>query len=64
MSFYKAFKTFMGIKLVQVRNIFLNGEGDIDEFMRKFYLLSRKHHLLEKKRGKSTSLELLLHGLN
>jgi len=59
-SFYKAFKTFVQVKMKDVRNIFLNAQGNIDEFMRDFYLLSRKKHLLEKKKNKLTSLELLL----
>lgn len=63
MSFYKAFKTFVRVKLGDVRDIFLNGQGDIGEFMRDFYALSRKNHLLEKKKDKPTSLELLLNCL-
>ena len=60
MSFYKAFKTFVCVKLVEVRNIFLNHQGDAGEFMDNFYSLSRQKHLLEKKKNKSSSLELLL----
>jgi len=60
MSFYKAFKTFVQSKLKEVRNIFLNGKGHVGEFMRNFYLLSRKKHLLEKKKNKLTSFELIL----
>jgi hypothetical protein len=63
MSFYKAFKTFIRVKIATVRNVFLNGGGDMTEFMRNFYVLSRKNHLLERKRGNPTSLELLLYGL-
>ena len=59
-SFYKAFKTFVDVKLKQVRQVFLNGQGDVSEFMEDLYLLSRKKHLLEKKKNKRTSLELLL----
>ncbi len=60
MSYYKAFKTFISVKIVEVRNIFLNGQGNIEEFMKNFYALSRKHHILEKKQNNSTSHELLL----
>lgn len=63
MSFYKAFKTFIRIKVVEVRNVFLNGEGNMSEFMYNFYALSRRNHLLEKKQENPTSLELLLRGL-
>ena len=59
-SFYKAFKTFVQVKITQVRDICLNDQGDLGEFMRHFYLLSRKKHLLEKKKNKLTSLEVLL----
>ncbi len=59
-SFYKAFKTIVKVKMTQVRQVFLNGQGQVGEFMRDFYLLSRQKHLLEKKKNKLTSLELLL----
>lgn len=59
-SFYKAFKTFVRVKVKAVRNIFLNAQGHVGEFMQDFYALSRKKHLLEKKKNKLTSLELLL----
>ena len=60
MSYYKAFKTFISIKIIEVRNVFLNGQGNIEEFMKNFYALSRKHHILEKKQKNPTSHELLL----
>lgn len=63
MSFYKAFKTFIHVKMAEARDVFLNGQGDIGEFMLNFYALSRKKHLLEKKHNKPTSLELLLNCL-
>ena len=58
-SFYKAFKTFVKVKITEARDVFLNQSG-VCEFMRSFYVLSRKKHLLEKKRGKVTSLEILI----
>jgi hypothetical protein len=54
MSYYKAFKTFINVKIIEVRDVFLNGQGNIEEFMKNFYALSRKHHVLEKKRGQVT----------
>lgn len=59
-SFYKSFKTFVNIKMGEVRDVFLDRKGNITEFMRDFYSLTRKKHLLEKKKGKLTSLEILL----
>ena len=50
MSFYKAFKAFVKECIGTARDILLNGKGDIGELMRGFYVLSRKNHLLEKKR--------------
>ncbi len=46
--------------MTQVRNIFLHAQGNVGEFIRNFYLLSRKKYWLEKKKNKLTSLELLL----
>jgi len=60
LSFYKSFKTLLKIKLSQVRDIFLMGKGRIEDFMNDFYSLSKTNHLLEKKKDKPTSLEILL----
>ncbi len=59
-SFYKSFKSFVGIKMREVKDVFLDRKGNIAEFMRDFYSLTRKKHLLEKKKGKLTSLEIVL----
>ncbi len=59
-SFYKSFKTLVHVKMKEVKDVFLNGNVSIEEFMRSFYSLSRKKHLLEKKNGKLTSLEIVL----
>jgi len=59
-SLFKAFKTFMKTKLTEVRSVFFNHQGSVKDFMREFYLISRKKHLLEKKKGKLTSVEILL----
>lgn len=60
LSFYKSFKTLLKVKLSEVRNIFLIGTGRIEDFMNDFYAISKTNHLLEKKRAKPTSLEILL----
>lgn len=60
LSFYKSFKTLLKVKLSEVREIFLMGKGCIEDFMNEFYCISKTNHLLEKKKGKQTSLEILL----
>jgi hypothetical protein len=60
MSFYKAFKTFINVKLVEIRDVFLHNKGSLFNFMVGFYASSRKNHLLERKKGKPLSLELLV----
>jgi hypothetical protein len=60
LSFYKSFKTLLKVKLSEVRDIFLIGKGRIEDFMNDFYSISKTNHLLEKKRAKPTSLEILL----
>ncbi|NEX23906.1 transposase, partial [Thiorhodococcus mannitoliphagus] len=60
LSFYKSFKTLISSKIDALRAVFLSGTRRLDDFVRDFYRVSRVNHLLEKKRGKPTSLELLL----
>lgn len=60
LSFYKSFKTLLKVKLGDVREIFLIGKGSIEDFMNDFYAISTTNHLLEKKKAKPTSLEILL----
>ncbi|WPL12318.1 MULTISPECIES: IS4 family transposase [Thiorhodovibrio] len=60
LSFYKSFKTLISSKIDGLREVFLTGTRRMDEFLRDVYQVSRIHHLLEKKKGKPTSLELLL----
>ena len=60
LSFYKSFKTLLRVKLSELRDIFLMGEGRIGDFMNEFYSISKTNHLLEKKKDKPTSLEILL----
>ncbi len=64
MSFYKAFKTLTTLKLRELREVFTKCSKGLVHFMTNFYELSKKHHLLEKKKGKSTLFELLLGFLN
>ena len=60
LSFYKSFKTLLKVKLSEVREIFLRGKASIEDFMNDFYAISTTNHLLEKKKDKPTSLEILL----
>jgi hypothetical protein len=60
LSFYKSFKTLMRSKIDTLRAVFLSRTTAPQDFVRDFYRTSRISHLLEKKKGKSTSLELLL----
>ncbi len=60
LSFYKSFKTLLKVKLSEVREIFLIGKASIEDFMNDFYAISTTNHLLEKKKDKPTSLEILL----
>lgn len=60
LSFFKASKTLIKIKLNELREILILGKGDIEVFTDNFYKISRTNHTLEKKHGKETSLELLI----
>ncbi len=60
LSFYKSFKTLLKVKLNDIRDICLNGTDRLKEFLADFYAISKTNHLLEKKKAKPTSLELLL----
>jgi hypothetical protein len=60
LSFFKAFKTLLRKKDNEIREVFLEGNVTIKDFMIKFYKLSRRFHLLEKKQEGPTSLEILL----
>jgi hypothetical protein len=48
------------VKMSELRDIFLLGNKRISSLLRDFYAISRTNHLLEKKQGSPTSLELLL----
>lgn len=60
MSFYKSFKTLLKVKIREMRVVFLMGKGRMEDFMDDFYSISERNHLLEKKKGKPTSLDILL----
>ena len=60
LSFFKASKTLLRTKLSELREVFLTRKLSVTHSMKKFYDLSRTNHLLEKKKGEPTSMELLL----
>lgn len=60
LSFFKAAKTLIYKKITELKEIFILKKGSINEFMNKFYGLSRVKHLLEKRAKKPTSMEILL----
>jgi len=39
-----AVKTLIQVKMTQVRNVFLNGQGNVGEFMQDFYFLNLQKH--------------------
>ena len=60
LSYYKAFKTLMHDVDI-LREIFVNGSRSLESYLAEFFLLSRKKHLLEKKKGcNNYSPEVLL----
>jgi len=60
LSFFKASKTLLRTNIGKLREVFLTRKLSVAHFMKKFYDLSKTNHLLEKKKGKPTSIELLL----
>lgn len=64
LSYYKAFKTLLRVKLTELRTILFGGMGSISQFMIDFYYLSKIKHLLEKKQQKPTSIQILITCLN
>lgn len=64
LSYYKAFKTLLRVKLTELRTILFGGMGSISQFMIDFYYLSKLKHLLEKKQQKPTSIQILITCLN
>jgi len=64
LSFYKAFKTMLRVKLTELRDILFGGIGNISQFMINFYNMSKIKHLLEKKQKEPTSIQILITCLN
>ena len=64
LSYYKAFKTMLRVKLTELRAILFANMGTINQFMIEFYNLSKLKHLLEKKQQKPTSIQILITCLN
>lgn len=63
-SYFKAFKTLFKKKLDELRRIVFQRTEDYASFTINFYNISTKKHLLEKKRNKLTSIEVLITCLN
>lgn len=64
LSFYKAFKTMLRVKLTELREILFCDVGNISQFMINFYNMSKIKHLLEKKRKEPSSMQILITCLN
>lgn len=64
LSYYKAFKTMLRVKFIELREILFCDIGDINQFMVNFYNMSKTKHLLEKKRKEPTSTQILITCLN
>lgn len=60
LSFYKAFKTLLGKQIMEVRNVLMDEKSRVDKFVEEFCGLSKKHHLLEKKKGSTFSMKMVL----
>ena len=64
LSYYKAFKTMLRLKLAELREILFCGLGHLSQFIINFYQLSKTKHLLEKKQQNTTSIQILITCLN
>lgn len=64
LSYYKAFKTLLRHKLDEFYSVLKSGKNMVMVFLFDFYEISSRHHLLERKRNKPNSLEILLGCLN
>jgi hypothetical protein len=60
LSFYKSFKTLLWKYLDEIKQAFLASKSAMENFISKFYGISRSHHLLEKREQESTPMEKLL----
>jgi len=59
LSMLKAFKTLTGTKFRHMREAFIKGNAKIDDFIREFFKISIKKHLLEKRKNSPTSKHIL-----
>ncbi len=59
LSMMKAFKTLVGTKFNHMRQVFIKKNTKIDEFLMEFFQISIKKHLLEKRKKKPTSQQIL-----
>jgi hypothetical protein len=60
LSYFKTYKTLIRNKLDELRDIFLSGAINMSNFLIDLYELSRTKHILEKKKNKLTSLQIML----
>ena len=63
-SYFKAFKTLLKIKLDELRSIVFQRTGNYAYFTINFYNISTKKHILEKKNKNKSSIEVLITCLN
>ena len=59
MSFFKAAKTLLKVKIKDLRNIFMIQKCTLQDFLSQFYNLSRTKHILERHSNNPTSFERL-----
>lgn len=60
LSYFKTYKTLIRNKLDELRDIFLSGVINMSNFLVDLYEISRTKHILEKKKNKQTSLQIML----
>jgi hypothetical protein len=60
LSYFKTYKTLIRNKLDELRDIFLSGAINMNSFLIDLYEISRTKHILEKKKNKPTSLQIML----
>ena len=60
LSYFKTYKTLIRNKLDELRDIFLSGAINMSNFLIDLYELSRTKHILEKKKNKLTSLQIMV----
>jgi len=60
LSYFKTYKTLIRNKLDELRDIFLSGVININSFLIDLYALSKAKHILEQKKNKRTSMQIML----